>query len=291
LGLNKLGFILALLSACSATAKDIVSKSVASRVHPSVSTFASFIFAIPFYLALIGLSYIFGSQPLSYTGPFIWLVVARSLSDAFAEAFKMKALQVGDISLVSSFLSLSPLILALLSPIITGDRVTTHDWIALILIVAASLIIVRRDRHTGMILQMRAIIYACLASIAFALNSCFDRLAVVNSGALVAGFSMTVLAGVIVAPMAFYRSSAISELRANFRDFLTRGAWETLFMVAKLAALQFLEAHVVSGIARVSLLLSVLAGRIRFGEQDTLRRIGSAVLMYLGLIVLLMGHL
>jgi uncharacterized membrane protein len=285
-----MGFILALLSACSATAKDIVSKAVASQVHPAISTLASFVFALPFYVILLVLAVLCGVESLTYTGPFVWLVVARSISDVFAEGFKMKALQVGDISLVSSFLSLSPLLLALMSPAITGDRVTTHDWIALGFIVLGSLIIIRRDRQTGAVVQVRAIVYACLASVAFALNNCFDRLAVVNSGALTAGFSMTLLAGMLVAPMALQRAEAWSELRQNYRAFLARGAWETLFMVTKLAALQFLQAHVVSGIARTSLLFTVIAGRIRFGEQDTTRRVLASLLMYAGLLVLLIQH-
>jgi drug/metabolite transporter (DMT)-like permease len=285
-----MGFLLAFLSACSATAKDIVSKAVAPRVHPSISTFASFAFALPFYILLLAISPLFGADPLVYTGSFMWLVVARSVSDVFAEGLKMKALQVGDISLVSSFLSLSPLFLALVSPIITGDRVSKYDWIALVLIVLGSLVIVRRDRRSGAIVQMRAIVYACLASVAFALNNCFDRLAVVQSGALTAGFSMTLLAAIIVAPMALRYSGALGELRENYKSFLARGAWETLFMVTKLAALQFLEAHVVSGIGRTSLLFTVLAGRIKFGEQETARRVIASLLMYAGLLVLLIEH-
>lgn len=285
-----MGFLLALLSACSATAKDIVSKAVASHVHPSVSTLASFVFALPFYLGLLAVSYLLGAEPLAYTGSFLWLVLARSISDVFAEGFKMKALQVGDISLVSSFLSLSPLVLALVSPLVTGDRVTTHDWVALGLIVTGSLIVVRRDTRSGEVVQIQAILYACVASVAFALNNCFDRLAVVNSGAITAGFSMTLVAGVLVAPLAFRHAGALQELRSHYRAFLARGAWETLFMVTKLAALNFLEAHVVSGISRTSLLLAVIAGKVRFGEQDTARRTVAAVLMYAGLLVLLMEH-
>jgi hypothetical protein len=82
-----MGFLLALLSACSATAKDIVSKAVASRVHPSILTFASCAFALPFYVNLLALSPLFGADPLVYTGSFAWLVLARSISDIFEEGF------------------------------------------------------------------------------------------------------------------------------------------------------------------------------------------------------------
>ncbi|MFO0417378.1 MAG: EamA family transporter [Pseudomonadota bacterium] len=285
-----MGFLIALISAVSATAKDIVSKSLASRVHPDLSTFASFLFALPFYLVVMLIAQLLGWQPLSYSGAFFSLVLMRGISDVFAEGFKMKAFANGDISLVTSFLALSPLILALLSPYITGDRVTTHDYIALGLIVSGSLLLIRRDQSTGKVIQLKAVVYAILASVAFALNSCFDRLAVVHSGALVSGFAMTVMAGLLCAPMAFRHRGALEQLSANSRPFLARGAWETVFMVSKLLAMSILEAHVVLGISRISLILSVLAGRKMFGERDTGRRLFAAGLMYLGLIVLLLGH-
>jgi drug/metabolite transporter (DMT)-like permease len=218
------------------------------------------------------------------------LVLARSVSDVFAEGFKMRAFANGDISLVTSFLALSPLFLAFLSPYITGDRVTTHDYVALAFIVVGSLMIVRRDKDTGKVFQLRAVVYALLASLAFALNSCFDRLAVVQSGALVSGFAMTLMAAVFCIPVAFRHHDALPQLSTHAKPFLVRGAWETLFMVSKLFAMTMLEAHVVLGISRISLILTVLAGKAMFGERDTGRRLLAAGCMYAGLLVLFLGH-
>jgi drug/metabolite transporter (DMT)-like permease len=281
-----MGLLLALASAFSATAKDIVSKSFASRVHPDLSTLASFIFALPFYLILLIGAKLFGLEPFNFSGNFILLVVLRSITDVFAEGFKMKAFAAGDISLVTSFLSLSPLILALLSPFVTGDTVTKTDIIALLFIVSGSLLLVRRDKTSGKVFQRKALVYAVLASVAFALNSCFDRLAVTKSGPILSGFAMTGLAGALCLPIALRHAGAARDLIRYRMGFLTRGALETLFMVSKLFALSMLEAHVVMGVMRVSLILSVLAGRIWFGERDTSRRVLAALFMYLGLIVL-----
>jgi uncharacterized membrane protein len=286
-----MGFLVALISAFCSTAKDIVSKSLATKVHADVSTFASFLFALPFYLVVMVVVSLFGVQTLSYTGSFFALVLARSITDVFAEGFKMKAFAAGDISLVTSFMALSPLILALLSPFITGDTVTTHDFIALGFIVCGSLFLIRRDKVTGKVFQLKALVYALLASIAFALNSCFDRLAVVNSGALLSGFAMTLMAGVFCVPVVLRHRNAGSQLKLHARPFLWRGGWETLFMVSKLFAMTILEAHVVLGITRVSLFFSVLAGRVMFGERDTKRRFFGALCMYAGLALLLWQHI
>lgn len=285
-----MGLLIALVSAFSATAKDIVSKALASKVHPDLSTLASFLFALPFYAVLIVGAAFLGYEPFVVSGSFLMLVLARSVTDVFAEGFKMKAFATGDISLVTSFLSLSPLILALLSPFITGDTVTRYDIVALLFIVLGSLILVKRDKETGKVFQRKALVYAFLASVAFALNSCFDRLAVVHSGPLISGFAMTLLAGVFCLPVALRHSGALADLGRHKRGFLHRGAWETLFMVSKLFAMSILEAHVVLGVTRISLILSVLAGRVLFGERDTARRIIAAASMYAGLLILFLQH-
>ena len=285
-----MGFLAALISAFSATAKDVVSKSLSAKVHPDVSTFASFIFALPYYIVVIAIAAACGMEPLIYSGYFLILVLARSITDVFAEGFKMKAFASGDISLVSSFLSLSPLILAIISPLITGDRVTRYDLLALVLIVLGSVMFLRRDKSTGGVFQLKAVIYALLASVAFALNTCFDRLAVASSGPLISGFAVTLMAGVFSVPLALRHRTALGDLSLYRRGFFVRGAWETIFMVSKLFAMTLVEAHVVLGISRVSLILSVLAGRVAFKEGDTGRRMAATALIYAGLIILLVEH-
>jgi drug/metabolite transporter (DMT)-like permease len=231
-----------------------------------------------------------GLEPLAFSGPFLWLVLARSITDVFAESFKMKAFASGDLSLVSTFLSLSPIILAIMSPFITGDSVTIMDFVALGMIVAGSLLVIQRDRSTGKVFQLKAVLYALAASMAFALNSCFDRLAVIESGAIVSGLAMTLLAALFTLPLALRHSGAARALSTNSPSFFTRGAFEALFMVSKLFALTMLPAHVVVGGTRVSLIISVIAGRVWFGERNTLRRLIAALCVYGGLLVLVLEH-
>lgn len=109
-----MGVIVALLCACTSTAKDIVSKAVAAKVHPDTSTVASFLFALPFYgLIFLGLLLVEG-EDVSLSRTFLLLVLLRGISDVFAEGCKMRALNVGDVSLVSGLLALSPLILTVI---------------------------------------------------------------------------------------------------------------------------------------------------------------------------------
>ena len=86
-----MGLALALLSCFFATAKDLVSKRLAGQLDGTVSTFASFAFAVPYYLLVLGVLYLFGQEPFAITRAFLLLVLLRSITDTFAEWMKMYA--------------------------------------------------------------------------------------------------------------------------------------------------------------------------------------------------------
>lgn len=282
-----MGFIATIISACTLTAKDIVSKAVASKVHPDVSTFASFLFALPFYGLIFLALYLSGDEGLVLSRTFLILVFMRGISDVFAEGCKMRAFDTGDVSLVSGLLSLSPLILTAISPFITGDAVTLSQAIGIGFIVFGGLVLVRRDRVTGKVVQPVAVVYALVGSVAFALNSALDRLAVGQAGPVTSAFSVTLCAALLTLPAIFRVAGANAQLRGNARPFLLRGLFETVFMVAKMVALTTLPAHVVVGIMRMSMILTVVVGGAWFHEKDRARRIIGTLVMYVGLILLL----
>ena len=282
-----MGIIAALISACTASAKDLVSKSVASRVHPDISTFASFLYALPCYGLIFVALYFSGEEWIGLSQKFFILVLMRGLSDVVAEGCKMRAFEKGDVSLVSGLLSLSPLILAVVSPFITGDTVKALEVFGILLIVAGGLVLVSRDRSTGKEAQPVAVVYALVGSVAFALNSSLDRLAVGQAGAVTSAFSVTLCAALLTAPNIFRVASARSDLMSNSGAFFLRGFFETGFMVAKMIALTSLPAHIVVGITRMSMIFTVAIGGAWFHEKNRTRRVIGTIVMYIGLMFLL----
>jgi len=61
---------------------------------------------------------------------------------------------------------------------------------------------------------------------------------------------------------------------------------EIAFMVCKLHALQYLQAPYVVSIQRLSLIFSIIGGRLFFQEADFGRRLASGVLILGGVIVI-----
>ena len=62
-------------------------------------------------------------------------------------------------------------------------------------------------------------------------------------------------------------------------------------MCSKLAALQYMQAPHVSGIMKLSVLFSILGGRVVFKEGDFKKRLLGGVLMALGIIEIVVGEL
>lgn len=270
------------LAALFSSAKDLVSKKLAFAVSGGLSAFASFAFAIPYYLVALLISYLLGSESFAITGVFLVLVILRSITDTAGEYCKMHALSYGDISLVSPLLALAPVMILLLSPAITGDPLTRTGIISVSLVVAGTLVLVWQPRGAGANIDFRAISYSFGTSIFFALNNCFDRLAVQEASPLISAFAMTLLSCIFLAPLALRKVERREHLVQFSRPFILRGLFETLYMVAKLYAMQTLQAPYVSALLKVSLLFSLIGGKVMFGETDLLRRASASILILAG---------
>lgn len=286
-----IGVSCALLSAIFSSSKDFVSKKVSFNVDGTTSAFASFFFALPYYVLALAVAYLFGKETLAITAGFGGYVLARSLTDVCAEWCKMNAFACGDLSLVVLFLSLTPLMLLVTSPIITGDPLSPVAVISTILVVTGSLTIAYRPGRSNAGSTKKAVIFALAAAIFFSLNNCFDRLAVQTASPLMAGFAMTTLAALFLFPLLFLRRKRVGMLVHYRGPFLLRGFFEIGFMVSKLSALQFMSAPYVDSIMRTSLLLSILGGRLYFKEQDIRRRLIAGVLILCGSLIVIWAQI
>jgi len=280
-----MGISLALLCAFFSSSKDIVSKRVSSTVSGSVSAAASFLFALPYYLILLFILGYLGYEDFSLSWAFLGYVVLRSTTDVFAEYFKMSAFRFGDLSLVAPFLSLTPFFLLMTSPLITGDRLTPLGVAGVLLVLAGNLSLLRGRIKNPQIGELKGVGLAICSSFFFSLNTCFDRLAVQEGTPVMSGFAMTLVAGLILSP-ALLRGNAMRDLVSHSKPFWLRGGFETAFMVSKLAALQYLQASYVDGIAKLSLIFSILAGRFIFKEQDLRQRLIAGGLVLSGALLI-----
>ena len=281
-----MGLLFALNSALFATIKDTISKRLASKVSGTVSTIASFLYALPFYLLALGVATYYNYETWVVTEAFLALVVLRALTDCAAEWLKMSSLAHGELSLIAAFYSLSPIFLLITSPIITGDPLTLNDVIGVAMVTLGSLVFMYTRGRSGSI-NYKGIVLALGSSIFFSLNSCFDRLAVLQSGPLISGFAMTLLSGIILIP--FCKEPLLPNFKRENKLFFSRGLMETIFMVSKLIAIGYIPAPQVVAIMRLSVLLSVISGKVVFNEQNFLQRLLGSLLIIAGVSLIAYG--
>jgi len=140
----------------------------------------------------------------------------------------------------------------------------------------------------------KALLLAGAASFFFALNTCFDSLAMKGNrpapgdfwSPTVGGFAMTLLSAGIVAPFVLARRDRRQSLRTYQGGLWARGFLEVTFMVAKLYAIQFIEGQYVVGLMRLSVVLSIIGGWLFFREEDFRRRLAAGILITTGVILI-----
>lgn len=282
-----MGYLLALLSAVFASAKDLVSKKLASGVSGTVSAFASFAFAIPFYLVLLAFLYALGFETFNFSFAFFTYALLRAIFDVGAEWSKMSAFTHGDISLLACIMSLYPIFLLIASPLITGDQVSSLGVVAVLSGVVGTLLLLYRKNMDLSHVERKGVALAFVTALCFGLVSCFDRLAVKIASPTLSGFAMTALSGLFLLPFAAQKQGAREELRIHVKFFTLRGFFEVSFMVIKLWALQYLQAPYVTCLVQVSLLFSIIGGKVLFKEEDFARRLIAGILIAGGAVMVL----
>lgn len=281
-----MGVISSLLGALLFALKDLSSKLLASRIDGTTSTLCSFIFAMPFYFAALPIAWLLGVESFHLGTNFLLYVVIRALTDSAAEWLKMSALALGEISLLASFLYLSPVFVLFLSPFITGDTLTTQGIVGVLVVALAGVFLIWRPGKELPAASKKGILLSVGSAFFFSLNHCFDKLAVQEASPLICGFSMTLLSGVFFLP-ALLGSGRASLIRGNFKLLGLRGFLEILSMMAKLVALQYLGAAYAVGLMRISLLFSIIGGRWLLDEGDFMARFLAGLFTVLGAVLII----
>ena len=274
-----IGIIATIIATVFASAKDIVSKGISSDVHGTVSACTSFLFALPWYIMVLAISHFLGIAPFEYTGQFLLFAFLRSLTDSFAELFKMHALACGEISFIANFFSLNTVFLLFLAPIITGDQISNLGLAGVAIIITGSLLLLKGPEKE---IPWKGVFLALIAAFFFSLNICLDRLAVQQSNPIFSGFCMTILSGLILLFPMLRVKNWKGQILSSTKPLTLRGLFEVLFMIIKLYGLKYLEPQYASGIQKLTLVFSVAIGGKAFKEHDQKRRMLVSMIIVVG---------
>jgi drug/metabolite transporter (DMT)-like permease len=207
----------------------------------------------------------------------------------------MSALNKAEVSLVAPFFALSPIILLFIGPLVSGDELSLLGIVGVMLTVIGSigLFPIRPSKASFATLKRQAnlqgIGMAIVSSVFFALNTLFDRLAVQRASIFVSAAAMTAAATIpFIIPVICFedRRRAFVKEKSLFH---LRGILQLASMTLKLSALAGLSGAYVAGLMRLSVLATIIGGRIFFDEQETRRRLAWGSLICFGSILIILG--
>ncbi len=287
-----MGVFFSILAGLLSASKDLASKRISLSISGVLSAFGSFLFALPYYLVLLGFLYLFGLEDFTYSSQFISFVFLRAISDMGAEWCKMEAIGRADVSFIAPFLGLAPLFLLFVSPVLTGDVISLSGMGAVLVVIFGTLVILTKKGSFSHVLEHKhALLFALGSSLCFTFNSCFDRLAVQEASPVLSGFAMTFLAALFLLPFAVRRGNLLSmRFEGAYKPLWLRGLFEVLFMISKLTALQYLPVQYVAALTRSSLVFTVVGAKVLYGEGEFKRRLLGSFLILIGVIgIILLG--
>ncbi len=280
-----MGIFFGFLSAALGSAKDIFNKKIALAVSGNLSAFASFLFPLPIYVVLLALLWGLGIESFEVKAGFFLFVALRAFTDCFAESFKMHALSHGELSLVSSLIALYPLFVLLFSPTLTNDALNSGVVLGVFLTVAGNLVLFYKVDCRP---SRNAVIFALLSAAFMGLNICFDRMSVQRASPIFSAFAMTLLSCVLLLPTLFWEKNVTTPIKLALVPLCLRAVFEVSFMVLKLCALQTLTSAQLAAILRVTLIITVIGGKVLFKELGFTRKMIGAILTSIGVAIIVL---
>lgn len=276
--------VLAVLTACFESAKDVLGKRALSTLDPVVAAWGWHLLTLPFLLLFLA------ATGVPALGPdFGWALVAGGGLNVVSSVLYMRAIRESDLSLVVPLIAFTPLFLLFTSPLLLGEFPRPKGIAGVILIVLGSYSMMSRERSG--LAPFRALLrepgarWMLLVALIWSLTANVDKIGVGHSSPAFWAVAINLFISMALAPAALRRKGALA--RPTFRTLFPLGAAGGLGIICQMTAITLTIVPYVIAIKRTSTVMSVLWGHFLFGEQGLRERLRGASLMLIGMVLVL----
>jgi uncharacterized membrane protein len=285
-----LWMLLAILTAISESAKDILSKQHLHRADEYLVAWAWRCFALPILLPP------FLVLTLPPLGPDFWqaLLISGSLN-VVATVLYMKAIKVSDLSLTVPMVAFSPLFLLLTSPLLLGEMPGPGGIAGVLLIVTGAYRLKAGESKAGLLGPLRALLaepgprLMLLVALIWSVSANFDKIGVRNSSPLLWAAALNLFIAAALLPLVLYRRRGERLMPDGLKGLILIGTAGGLGSIFQMSAISLTLVPYVIAIKRTSILMSSLWGHLRLGETGLRERMPAALLMAAGVALLTIG--
>jgi drug/metabolite transporter (DMT)-like permease len=285
-----LWMLLAMFTAVSESAKDILSKQRLHQADEYLVAWAWRCFALPFLLPPFLL---LSLPPL---GPAFWqaLLISGGLN-VVATVLYMKAIKASDLSLTVPMVAISPLFLLLTSPLLLGETPGPSGVAGVLLIVTGAYRLKAGESKAGLLAPLRALLaergprLMLLVAVIWSVSANFDKIGVRNSSPLLWAAALNLFIAAALLPLVLHRRRGKKLLPDGLKGLFLIGTAGGLGSICQMNAITLTQVPYVIAVKRTSILMSGLWGHLRLGETGLRERAPAALLMAAGVALLTIG--
>jgi len=280
--------VLALLAGVGDALRDALSKRASSSIPRPLISWSYALCALPFFIPSL-----VANIPESVPG-YVWgLLGFVTCCHVVGGLMLVKALQLSDLSICVPMTAFTPVFLLVLAPMLTGDLPTASGVLGATLVTVGSYVLHLDKAKAGALAPFRALLSEAGPRIMLGLSflwtvtACVDRVVVQSVNRTFWGSAQLCCIALAMFPVVLKKGGFKRPLqKGSYLSLLSIGGSNALSLGAYLFALQLAPVHHVVCLKRVSILFSVILGRLIFDERFLTERLPGAILMLAGVAVI-----
>ncbi len=293
-----MGIVFSLLAAFFVSFRAAFEKKALKEMDEFTVAFGFRLFSFSFiFIALIVLS--FSSITYSFQGEVFWkALIIGGILNTISSLLAMRALKLGELSLVGPMATFSPLFLLATSPLIIGEFPSQQGLAGVLLIVLGAYILNIKERANGYgepILSLfnkdKGSLYMLGAAFVWSIGANIDKIGVTASSPLVWAGSVNLLVAIILLPVILKKKS-FKKNEAKKINFLLLGSIgfaAALVATFQLYAISMILVVYVISLKRLSAVFEVFIGHFAFKEKSFGERLAGSFIMVLGATLIILS--
>ena len=291
--MSEIWFLFAFLAALSWATSDLVNKLSMSKGENEYNALLSrLLWAIPvifiFYLEESGFK-----MPDYRALIYIILVI---IGDISASLLYMKALKIGELSVVAPLTSFAPIFMVLTSVVVLGEPPSKTSLLGIVLVSLGSYILGIKNLQKGLLRPLTEVllskpgIYTICAAFIFSLDTSVAKISLRYTDIYSFSFWYTLLFAAIFIILSKILDRPISPKKIALRkEAIIIGILFGLGTISFMKAIEATNISYVSAIGKVNMIISVIYGRVFFRERNFKNKLIGTIIILAGVILVITG--
>lgn len=279
-------FVLSLISALTVALSDLIVKMHLYNKDAKKVALIRFISTSLFLLPIFPIRI---NEVLNIKKELIYILIILVPMEGIAFILYSKAINIGELSLVIPITAYSPIIVAIISWILIGEKIPTLGILGIISVTVGSLFVVRQRKKDQELIKhnKKGIIYMTLAVILYGFTTVLGKACVTIMDPFAFSLIYYPIVTVFLAVTVINSLEIKKLLKASIQlHSLISGLLLAISIITHFIAISLSPSSYMIAVKRTSLLFSVIFGHYVLKEEEFKKRLIGSILMLIGITLL-----